>query len=154
MFQVTTLLNSTPPSEQDINIAEEVVKEKGETLAMLKSDKASKPEITAAIAELNKVKESLLKLEERFKRIPKKDGKLDYDQDFFARKAFLTVSGQLQAETFACALSRVYTFGPTFRAEDSHTSRHLAEFWMVEPEIAFADLEVFYFSLLMLVIVL
>ncbi|CAN8253024.1 unnamed protein product [Cochlearia groenlandica] len=62
-------------------------------------------------------------------------------QDFFGRQAFLTVSGQLQVETYACALSNVYTFGPTFRAENSHTSRHLAEFWMVEPEIAFADLE-------------
>ncbi|OMO65929.1 Aminoacyl-tRNA synthetase, class II (D/K/N) [Corchorus olitorius] len=71
----------------------------------------------------------------------KKDGKIDYTQDFFARQAFLTVSGQLQVETYACGLSNVYTFGPTFRAEHSHTSRHLAEFWMVEPEIAFADLK-------------
>ncbi|CBI38541.3 unnamed protein product, partial [Vitis vinifera] len=73
--------------------------------------------------------------------IPQKDGKIDYSQDFFARQAFLTVSGQLQVETHACAIGSVYTFGPTFRAEHSHTSRHLAEFWMVEPEIAFADLK-------------
>ncbi len=67
-------------------------------------------------------------------------GQVDYKQDFFAKETFLTVSGQLNAETYACALSNVYTFGPTFRAENSNTTRHLAEFWMVEPEIAFADL--------------
>ena len=67
-------------------------------------------------------------------------GAVDYSQDFFGKETFLTVSGQLNAETYACALSKVYTFGPTFRAENSHTSRHLAEFWMVEPEVAFADL--------------
>jgi len=68
------------------------------------------------------------------------EGKVDYTQDFFGREAFLTVSGQLNVETYCLALSKVYTFGPTFRAENSNTSRHLAEFWMVEPEIAFADL--------------
>lgn len=69
-----------------------------------------------------------------------KDGKVDYNQDFFGKPTFLTVSGQLNAEAFACALSDVYTFGPTFRAENSNTSRHLAEFWMIEPEMAFADI--------------
>lgn len=68
-------------------------------------------------------------------------GNVDYDKDFFGKETFLTVSGQLNAETYACALSKVYTFGPTFRAENSHTSRHLAEFWMVEPEVAFATLD-------------
>ncbi len=68
------------------------------------------------------------------------DGSVDYSQDFFHREAYLTVSGQLNAETHACALSKVYTFGPTFRAENSNTTRHLAEFWMIEPEVAFADL--------------
>lgn len=68
-------------------------------------------------------------------------GGIDYGQDFFGQEAFLTVSGQLNAEAYCLAMSRVYTFGPTFRAENSHTSRHLAEFWMVEPEIAFADLD-------------
>jgi len=67
-------------------------------------------------------------------------GKVDYTQDFFGRETFLTVSGQLNVEAYCMALSRVYTFGPTFRAENSNTSRHLAEFWMIEPEIAFADL--------------
>jgi asparaginyl-tRNA synthetase len=68
------------------------------------------------------------------------DGKVDFDKDFFGREARLTVSGQLNVETYCMALSRVYTFGPTFRAENSNTRRHLAEFWMIEPEIAFADL--------------
>ncbi|KES16667.1 asparagine--tRNA ligase [Gilliamella apis] len=73
--------------------------------------------------------------------LPKTDnGKVDFDKDFFGKEAFLTVSGQLNAETYACALSKVYTFGPTFRAENSNTTRHLAEFWMMEPEVAFADL--------------
>jgi len=68
------------------------------------------------------------------------DGKVDFSQDFFGRETFLTVSGQLNVETYCMALSKVYTFGPTFRAENSNTSRHLAEFWMIEPEIAFANL--------------
>ncbi|XP_057466617.1 asparagine--tRNA ligase, cytoplasmic 1-like [Actinidia eriantha] len=155
MFQVTTLINDAekleteliknpPPSEADVEAAKLLVTEKGEAVAQLKSAKESKGKISAAVAELTKAKENFSKLEERFKLepgIPKKDGKIDYSRDFFARQAFLTVSGQLQVETFACALSSVYTFGPTFRAEHSHTSRHLAEFWMVEPEIAFADIE-------------
>ena len=74
--------------------------------------------------------------------LPRTDkGAIDYNQDFFGKEAFLTVSGQLNLETYACAMSKVYTFGPTFRAENSNTSRHLAEFWMVEPEIAFANLD-------------
>jgi asparaginyl-tRNA synthetase len=68
------------------------------------------------------------------------EGQIDYAQDFFGKQAYLTVSGQLNVESYCLALSKVYTFGPTFRAENSNTTRHLAEFWMVEPEIAFADL--------------
>jgi asparaginyl-tRNA synthetase len=67
-------------------------------------------------------------------------GKVDFSKDFFGKEAFLTVSGQLNVETYCMAMSKVYTFGPTFRAENSNTSRHLAEFWMIEPEVAFADL--------------
>jgi asparaginyl-tRNA synthetase len=67
-------------------------------------------------------------------------GEVDYGQDFFGKETFLTVSGQLNVETYCTAMSKVYTFGPTFRAENSNTSRHLAEFWMIEPEVAFADL--------------
>lgn len=69
------------------------------------------------------------------------EGDVDFKKDFFGKKAYLTVSGQLEAEIFACALSNVYTFGPTFRAENSNTSRHAAEFWMIEPEMAFCDLQ-------------
>jgi asparaginyl-tRNA synthetase len=77
-----------------------------------------------------------------FNRLPKADdGSVDFSQDFFGKPAYLTVSGQLEAEIMAMAFSNVYTFGPTFRAENSNTSRHLAEFWMVEPEMAFCDLE-------------
>ncbi|KAL9662409.1 hypothetical protein QQ045_027242 [Rhodiola kirilowii] len=155
MFQATTLISEAekiekdliknpPPSEAEVEAAQALVIEKGAAVAKLKSDKASKQEITAAVAELTKAKENLTRLQERAKMkpgIPEKDGKIDYGHDFFGRQAFLTVSGQLQVETYACAVSSVYTFGPTFRAENSHTSRHLAEFWMVEPEIAFADLK-------------
>jgi asparaginyl-tRNA synthetase len=73
-------------------------------------------------------------------KLPKKDGKTDYAQDFFEKKVSLTVSGQLDVEAFALAFSNVYTFGPTFRAERSNTTRHAAEFWMIEPEMACAEL--------------
>eukprot|EP00249_Psilotum_nudum_P016825 c26000_g1_i1 orf=578-2509(+) len=120
----------------------ETISVEGDSVKMSKEEKQAA--IYAALQELNRAKENLAKLEERAKLKPgirQKDGSVDYSADFFGRQAFLTVSGQLQAETYACALSSVYTFGPTFRAENSHTHRHLAEFWMVEPEIAFADLE-------------
>jgi asparaginyl-tRNA synthetase len=71
----------------------------------------------------------------------KEDGKVDFSQDFFGKETNLTVSGQLEAETYAMSLGKVYTFGPTFRAENSNTARHLAEFWMIEPEVAFNDLD-------------
>lgn len=74
--------------------------------------------------------------------VPKtEDGKVDYSKDFFGKAANLTVSGQLEAETYALGLGKVYTFGPTFRAENSNTTRHLSEFWMIEPEVAFCDLQ-------------
>ena len=77
-----------------------------------------------------------------FSNLPKTEqGQVDFCEDFFGQETFLTVSGQLNAEAYALALSKVYTFGPTFRAENSNTSRHLAEFWMIEPEIAFANLQ-------------
>jgi asparaginyl-tRNA synthetase len=76
-----------------------------------------------------------------FLNMPKtEDGNIDFKKDFFGKEANLTVSGQLNAETFAMAFAKVYTFGPTFRAENSNTTKHLSEFWMIEPEIAFADL--------------
>jgi asparaginyl-tRNA synthetase len=74
--------------------------------------------------------------------LPKgEDSSIDFSQDFFGKRAFLTVSGQLEAEFLAMSLGKVYTFGPTFRAENSNTTRHLSEFWMIEPEMAFADLK-------------
>jgi asparaginyl-tRNA synthetase len=74
-------------------------------------------------------------------KLPRNEaGAVDFSKDFFGRPTYLTVSGQLEAEVFACALGKVYTFGPTFRAENSNTTRHLAEFWMVEPEMAFYEL--------------
>ncbi|MGR3912900.1 MAG: asparagine--tRNA ligase [Candidatus Rhabdochlamydia sp.] len=76
---------------------------------------------------------------EKFKQIPQ--GGMDFSKDFFGQRTYLTVSGQLEGEALASALSDIYTFGPTFRAENSNTSRHLAEFWMIEPEMAFADLQ-------------
>jgi asparaginyl-tRNA synthetase len=157
MFQVTTLfsqaektekeLTKNPaPSESDVMAAKVIVQEKGAAVAQLKVAKAGKQDIDAAVAELRRAKDTVLKLEERSKLKPGiplwDDGTVAFENDFFKRQAFLTVSGQLQVETYACALSSVYTFGPTFRAENSHTSRHLAEFWMVEPEIAFANLQV------------
>jgi asparaginyl-tRNA synthetase len=70
-----------------------------------------------------------------------KAGEIDFSDDFFGKPAYLTVSGQLSGEAYACALGDIYTFGPTFRAENSQTTKHLAEFWMIEPEMAFADLK-------------
>ncbi|EPT28421.1 asparaginyl-tRNA synthetase (NOB+tRNA synthase) [Toxoplasma gondii ME49] len=113
MFQVSTLLPPPPPETRE--------NEK-------KTDGAAPKDAAAAAAE------PLIPLTKDKKGV-------DYSRDFFGRPAFLTVSGQLAVEPYCCSLSDVYTFGPTFRAENSHTSRHLAEFWMVEPEIAFATLE-------------
>jgi len=104
------------------------------------------PLITSAdcegAGEMFQITTLLSQAKDKVEGIPKRkeDGKVDYAQDFFSKPTFLTVSGQLSVENYCCALSDVYTFGPTFRAENSHTSRHLAEFWMIEPELAFADL--------------
>jgi len=104
------------------------------------------PIITASdcegAAEMFQVTTMLEKQEnwDKLRKNPKLEGR-QYKQDFFKKPAFMTVSGQLNVETYACALCDVYTFGPTFRAENSNTSRHLAEFWMIEPEIAFGDLD-------------
>jgi len=86
--------------------------------------------VTALLSDQTKVKDLPLN----------KDGTIDFSKDYFGKRCCLTVSGQLNVETHASALANCYTFGPTFRAEESHTSRHLAEFWMIEPEICFADL--------------
>ncbi|GBG73250.1 hypothetical protein CBR_g12968 [Chara braunii] len=162
MFQATTLLseaerfhmsmtaasngNEVMPSAQErLEAARAAVEAEGEKVRQLKAEKKDKKTIAAAVEVLNKMKELVAEFEVESRRVgglPRTEsGKIDYTSDFFGRQAYLTVSGQLHAETYACSLSNVYTFGPTFRAENSHTTRHLAEFWMIEPEMAFADLE-------------
>jgi asparaginyl-tRNA synthetase len=154
LFQVTTLLQGADdaaakqieaPAASELEASKAAVAAKGVEITALKAatpnDDAA---IKAAVCELKGLKEEVAKLEDQLLMIGglhrKADGTVDYSHDFFAAKSFLTCSGQLQAEIYACALSSVYTFGPTFRAENSHTSRHLAEFWMIEPELAFADI--------------
>jgi asparaginyl-tRNA synthetase len=158
MFQVTTLLASAEENQASNNGSDSgsVTKEALETLRArveaqgqqvkkLKEEKAPKEEIQKEVATLLKAKEELKVAEEAARCVGgiyrTVDGKIDYSRDFFSRPAYLTVSGQLNGEYYACGLSNVYTFGPTFRAENSHTARHLAEFWMIEPEMAFCNLE-------------
>jgi asparaginyl-tRNA synthetase len=95
---------------------------------------------TEGAGEMFQVTTLMPKDNEQLKVPLNKDGTVDYKEDFFGKSTYLTVSGQLAVENYACALSDVYTFGPTFRAEWSNTSRHLAEFWMIEPEMCFADI--------------
>jgi asparaginyl-tRNA synthetase len=141
MFQVTTLPLSDvskiptlpapppPPPPEDLG---ERIREAGEAVRALKA--AEPPDAAAVSAAVA----SLLALK-ALADPPPPPSPADFSKDFFGKPSFLTVSGQLSAETYACALGSVYTFGPTFRAENSQTSRHLAEFRMLEPEIAFAD---------------
>eukprot|EP00884_Botryococcus_braunii_P022687 jgi/Botrbrau1/9101/Bobra.0305s0008.1 len=157
VFQVTTLLKdlehsvgATAPSKEDLKVLEDAVLEQGKLVRSAKQrakedpSDAAKSEEAATVANLLRLKKELEEatvLAKKAGGLPKtSEGKVDYTADFFGRPAYLTVSGQLQAECCACALTDVYTFGPTFRAENSLTSRHLAEFWMIEPEMAFADL--------------
>eukprot|EP00873_Tetraselmis_striata_P002684 jgi/Tetstr1/422948/TSEL_013727.t1 len=151
MFQVTTLLNevnraaATPkPTEEEMAALKAEASAKGSAVKAAKQagDEAA---VAAALAELMAAKSRVAAAEEAAAlsgELPRReDGSVDCSQDFFGEAAYLTVSGQLNGEMYACALSDIYTFGPTFRAENSNTSRHLAEFWMIEPEMAFADLE-------------
>ena len=156
MFQVTTLLGECDGEDgkkyTKSSVEEAVVEEKrAETAAietkiaeMKQEEKPSKSGLKEQNKKLEQAKKDLSELERKFRKVGglqrNEDGTIDYSEDFFGEKTFLTVSGQLAVETYACALSNVYTFGPTFRAEDSYTTRHLAEFWMIEPELAFADL--------------
>lgn len=104
-----------------------------------------KDAVKPAVDAMLKLKGELAEMEKAARKIGglfrTPEGKIDYAHDFFSEPTFLTVSGQLNVETYACAMTSVYTFGPTFRAENSNTTRHLAEFWMIEPELAFADLK-------------
>ncbi|GFH25835.1 uncharacterized protein HaLaN_23867, partial [Haematococcus lacustris] len=165
LFQVTTLLSKVEaassgataeaaPSPQPADLAalRQAVAEQGDKVKAAKAAAAAdkgNAELAAAskaeVGNLMALKDKLAKAEDAalvvggLRRLP--GGKIDYKEDFFTKPAFLTVSGQLQGEYYACALSNIYTFGPTFRAENSYTGRHLAEFWMIEPEIAFCDLQ-------------
>ena len=151
-FQVTTLLNgfaaAAAATPEAIAAAEAAAKEQGEVVKAVKEAKkagdASKEDVDDAVAKLLSLKSEAEALAGAAggASLPKKDdGSIDYSQDFFGKPSYLTVSGQLNGEIMACAVNDIYTFGPTFRAENSNTSRHLAEFWMVEPELAFADLK-------------
>ncbi|TNV82253.1 hypothetical protein FGO68_gene8791 [Halteria grandinella] len=127
MFQVTTLL---PEHNEPIGKVPTVEPPK---------EKKQKKKPVAAAAEGEE--QPVAAVEEKKAPEPFHAKKIDYKKDMFGKPSFLTVSGQLSVENYCCALSDVYTFGPTFRAENSHTSRHLAEFWMIEPELAFATLQ-------------
>mmetsp|Transcript_1551 Transcript_1551/g.3176 ORF Transcript_1551/g.3176 Transcript_1551/m.3176 type:complete len:554 (+) Transcript_1551:52-1713(+) len=154
MFQVTTMLagvdqavksGKTKPTEAELATAREGVVAIGNQIRDMKAAgaKAKDSKLKAAVQQLTDSKAQLADLEKLASGgLPRKaDGTIDYTDDFFGKAAFLSVSGQLQVETYCCSMSSVYTFGPTFRAENSHTSRHISEFWMIEPELAFADLE-------------
>jgi asparaginyl-tRNA synthetase len=161
-FQVTCLLNgleeegsagaAASVAPQDVEKVEQKVKSQGDIVKKTKADKgegnATKEDVDREVKKLLALKEELTELQSAsntpqtsVKELLKlKSGGVDYEQDFFAKRSYLTVSGQLNGEIMASAVNDIYTFGPTFRAENSNTSRHLAEFWMVEPELAFADL--------------
>ena len=159
LLQITTLLpgpgSKVPPfsgaTEQNIEALKQKISELGSKVKELKEAKAEQAAVEASVRELKLAKDELAKVLETgvlVGGVPFKDDTVNYSKDFFRSAAYLTVSGQLQAEAFACSMSNTYTFGPTFRAENSNTVRHLSEFWMIEPEIAFANLEVshyFYF---------
>ena len=153
MFQVTTLLSEldaalgagpgADPGEARAAVAAQGAKVK-ELKAAAKGGGASDADVQREVAQLLALKAELEAAEDAAapKDLPKTaEGAVDYSQDFFGSPAFLTVSGQLNGEIYATAMRDIYTFGPTFRAENSNTARHLAEFWMIEPELAFTDLE-------------
>jgi len=158
MFRVTTLPTTVDAAPGAVAAAEPAPAPRGDALAALeaeiatqgakvrevkeakKAGTAEKADVDAAVAALLALKAQLEPAAAPAPAAPS-DASDPYADDFFGRAAFLTVSGQLSAETYACALGDVYTFGPTFRAEDSNTARHLAEFWMIEPEMAFCDLQ-------------
>lgn len=169
MFQVTTLLGAADeaakegsgsggaggsgvPTQEEMAALRDAVQRQGDAVkeakaaaAADKSDAGLAAKVKSEVAELLQAKKMLEDAEQRARVVGgiarTADGTIDYSNDFFGRPAYLTVSGQLNGEYYACSLSNVYTFGPTFRAENSHTTRHLAEFWMIEPEMAFCSLE-------------
>jgi asparaginyl-tRNA synthetase len=152
MFQISTLLlhadekaKKEKPGAEAIAAAAAATKAQGDLVAQMNAEKKDKRKIKVEASKLEGLKETQKEIDAAARElggIPRtEDGDIDYEKDFFNKKAFLTVSGQLDAEAYAVSMTSVYTFGPTFRAEDSHTTRHLAEFWMIEPEIAFCDIQ-------------
>jgi len=159
MFEVTTLLakaekrmQDPAATEEDVAVFEEEIVTQGAPDSIAKqavtedeSAKDLKKQMKEEDEKQTEMKKELKTAKDRlrcvggFARL--EDDSIDYSEDFFAKPTFLTVSGQLQGEYYACGMSNIYTFGPTFRAEISHTSRHLAEFWMIEPEMAFCTLQ-------------
>ncbi|WIA31797.1 hypothetical protein OEZ86_002666 [Tetradesmus obliquus] len=148
MFQVTTLLSGVDPAaaaaaQQQVQQLQQDVATQGAAVKQAKAASADADKVAEEVAQLKRLKGRLADMEAAAGRasLPlTPGGQVDFSQDFFGEKVFLTVSGQLNGEMYASALGDIYTFGPTFRAENSNTSRHLAEFWMIEPELAFADL--------------
>jgi asparaginyl-tRNA synthetase len=136
MFQVTTVLPDQHEPVSKIKMfeyeGEEQEEEKEEPVKKKKEKKKKKDKDAPEEEPVPEPVKKVIPLEER---------KINYKKDFFGKPANLTVSGQLSVENYACAVGDVYTFGPTFRAENSNTSRHLCEFWMIEPELCFAELE-------------
>lgn len=153
MFQVSTLLQeNTPLTGTEVDELTKEMEElgvkvsaQGGAVKEAKQAKKSKDEITAEVTKLLDLKKEKTEIEGKLRSaggMPRDEkGNVDYTTDFFGKPSFMTVSGQLQVENYCCSLSNVYTFGPTFRAEKSNTHKHLAEFWMIEPEIAFADIK-------------
>jgi len=157
MFQVTTLLGNVNPEELKGEKGEKKAAAQKKVVELSASITKASEELATEKAKPNPDKKivkkktneieaanSALMLERKAADagdVPRNpDGSVNYHEDFFGKASYLTVSGQLNVETYCMGLSSVYTFGPTFRAENSHTTRHLAEFWMIEPEIAFADI--------------
>ena len=158
MFQISTLLSQAQEAMRGPQVSPEQVEAlearaaaKGEEVKAAKAEQQENPgnkdmkkHTKALVAELLELKAEAEQARQAVACVGglpwTAEGGIDYSKDFFGQPAHLTVSGQLQGEDFACALTSIYTFGPTFRAENSHTTRHLSEFWMIEPELAFADL--------------
>ena len=154
MFQLTTLMPDPTKPVSSMKLIERVGQENEEEVKREEDAKPISKNLAKKLAKKNKKKGGDAPAQEEIKgggvaeeekvkeveMIPLEERKVDYKKDFFERPAYLTVSGQLSVENYACGIGDCYTFGPTFRAEKSNTSRHLAEFWMIEPEIVFADL--------------
>lgn len=148
-FQVTTLFGKAEKIEEpsvlndhrvvNLEVVKTAIEEKSNRIHQMERSDSNKEALLTALLDLQKTNDLALQMEEQEKA---KHGNVDFSEDYFSCRAYLSVSAQLHIESYACALGSVYAFGPTFRAKNSHSSWHLAESWMVELEIAFAELEV------------